>query len=295
MSTVLVVDDNAVDRKVVRGLLEKAGGLSVQLVESGAAALEMLRQSVPDVVITDLVMPEMDGFALVKAIVAAYPQVPIILMTGYGSEAIAVNALHAGAASYVPKSHLSSLLADTVLKLLEILRQQEQQQRLIGRLVRQDCEFELDNDPRLVPSIVHYMIRGLRGVGHHDESIGIRVSVALEEALNNAIYHGNLELSSALRELDAAEYREIVRQRREQAPYCERKVHVRAEISRDEARFRIRDEGPGFDPQSLPDPTDPSNLDQPSGRGVMLMRTFMDEVVFEPCGNEVTLVKRFAS
>jgi len=294
MSTVLVVDDNPVDRMAVRGLLEKAGGLSVRLVESGAAALEALRQSVPDVVITDLVMPGMDGFTLVKSIVASYPQVPIVLMTGYGSEEIAVNALHAGAASYVPKSHLAGLLADTVFKLVEILRQQEQQQRLIGRLVRQDCEFELDSDPRLVPSIVHYMVRGLRGVGHSDESISIRVSVALEEALNNAIYHGNLELSSALRELDSAEYREIIRQRREQSPYRERKIYIRAEISRDEARFRIRDEGPGFDPRSLPDPTDPSNLDQPSGRGVMLMRTFMDEVTFEPRGNEVLLVKRFS-
>ncbi|MFO0867780.1 MAG: response regulator [Pirellulales bacterium] len=292
MSTVLVVDDNPVDRRIVGGLLERTGGLSVRFAENGATALAAIQQSVPDVVVTDLVMPEMDGLALVSAVVSHYPRVPIVLMTGHGSEEIAVRALQAGAASYVPKSHLASMLAETVQKLLEMLREQEHQQRLLGRLVHHQCEFELDSDLTLVPPVIHYLIRGLRGVGFRDEGTQIRISVALEEALNNAIYHGNLELSSDLRELSSTEYRRIVRERRESRPYCERKVHLRAEITRQEARFHIRDEGPGFDPQSLPDPTDPANLELPSGRGVMLMRTFMEEVAYSPRGNEVTLVKR---
>ena len=59
----------------------------------------------------------------------------------------------------------------------------------------------------------------------------------------------------------------------------------------DECRFVIRDEGPGFDPNSLPDATDPARP-APCGRGLLLMRTFMDEVHFNEKGNEVTLVKR---
>ncbi len=57
----------------------------------------------------------------------------------------------------------------------------------------------------------------------------------------------------------------------------------------------IRDEGSGFDRSELPDPTDPENLLKSSGRGVMLMQTFMDEVIFNDRGNEVTLIKRRAS
>jgi len=53
----------------------------------------------------------------------------------------------------------------------------------------------------------------------------------------------------------------------------------------------VRDEGPGFDPASLPDPTDPANLDRPCGRGMLLMRTFMDNVIYNDRGNEVTLFK----
>jgi len=58
--------------------------------------------------------------------------------------------------------------------------------------------------------------------------------------------------------------------------------------------FIVRDEGPGFDPSALPDPTDPENLLKPCGRGVMLIRTFMDQVNFSAKGNEITMVKRRA-
>ncbi|MFO0905387.1 MAG: response regulator [Pirellulales bacterium] len=294
MSTVLVVDDNPVDRRLVGGLLERAGGLTVRFADDGVQALEQMQAAVPDVVVTDLVMPDMDGLALVSQVAKCYPRVPIVLMTGHGSEDIAVQALHAGAASYVPKSHLASMLADTIQKLLEMLREQEHQQRLIGRMVSQHCEFQLDNDLSLVPAVINFLIRQIRGVGFRDDSVCIRISVALEEALNNAIFHGNLELSSDLRDLDTAAYRQHIRERREASPYCDRRITIKSSIDRESARIYIRDEGPGFDPQALPDPTDPANLELPSGRGVMLMRTFMDDVVFGPAGNEVTLTKRLA-
>ena len=57
-------------------------------------------------------------------------------------------------------------------------------------------------------------------------------------------------------------------------------------------RLIVRDEGPGFDVSSLPDPTDPANLGKSSGRGLLLIRTFMDDVRFNAAGNEITLSKR---
>ena len=63
-------------------------------------------------------------------------------------------------------------------------------------------------------------------------------------------------------------------------------------MSQGNAEFVIEDQGSGFDPGSLPDPTDPANLERVSGRGVLLMRTFMDEVDFSERGNRVTMRKR---
>ena len=58
-----------------------------------------------------------------------------------------------------------------------------------------------------------------------------------------------------------------------------------------DATYVVRDEGQGFDPKFLPDPTDPEHLLKPSGRGLMLIRTFMDKVEFNKSGTEITMVK----
>ena len=87
-------------------------------------------------------------------------------------------------------------------------------------------------------------------------------------------------------------YQRLIDERCRTAPYCERRIRVVARLDRDEARFTIADDGPGFDPGALPDPRAAQNLERLSGRGVLLMRTFMDEVTFHERGNVVTLVKR---
>jgi anti-anti-sigma factor len=120
----------------------------------------------------------------------------------------------------------------------------------------------------------------------------IRVCIALEEALRNALFHGNLELTSEQREGDTDVYQELVEHRTRREPYASRKLHVTVDVTPHSGRFMIRDEGPGFDPKKLPDPTDPENLERVSGRGLLLMRTFMDDVAFNATGNEVTMLKR---
>jgi anti-sigma regulatory factor (Ser/Thr protein kinase) len=122
----------------------------------------------------------------------------------------------------------------------------------------------------------------------------LEMGAALSEALHNALLHGNLEIGSQLRDEDLRRYLRTLRERRKMSPYRERRIHLRATVSAEAAVFTLRDEGPGFDPQTIPDPTDPRNLLHPSGRGVFLMRAFMDDVRFNAAGNEVTLKKRFS-
>jgi anti-sigma regulatory factor (Ser/Thr protein kinase) len=83
--------------------------------------------------------------------------------------------------------------------------------------------------------------------------------------------------------------------RRNTEPYRDRRVHVRASLARDEAVYVVRDDGPGFDPTRLPNSADPTQLDRVGGRGLMLIRTFMDHVAHNPRGNEITMIKRHAS
>lgn len=291
MATVLVVDDSTVERLRAGALLERRG-IQVVQAANGREALEALTQSPPDLVVTDLQMPEMDGLELVERVRTTYPALPVVLMTAHGSEDIAVQALRRGASSYVPKRFLARDLADTAENLLGLVRAAREQQRVLECLVQTESRFVLHSDSALITPLVGYLQANLERMKLCDAQTRLRVTVALREALVNAIEHGNLELKSELKETSHQSFHLLLEQRRQLSPYRDRKVHVQARESLEEVVYIIRDEGPGFDPNNLPDPLDPANLERCSGRGILLIRTFMDEVYFNDTGNEITLVKR---
>ena len=125
-----------------------------------------------------------------------------------------------------------------------------------------------------------------------DETERLRVGIALEEALKNAYYHGSLEVGSGSGWPQRKAIEKIARERSLEEPYRNRRIHVHAKVSRAEAVFVIRDDGPGFDTSRLPDPADAESQNSSSSRGIVLMRTIMNEVRYNDKGNEVTLVKR---
>jgi DNA-binding response OmpR family regulator len=292
MPGVLVVDDSAMDRRLAGAFLEKDAQFSVSYAGHGAEALAAMHKSPPDLVVTDLIMPEMDGLQLVSTVREKFPLVPVILMTSLGSEEIAVKALHQGAASYVPKKFLGRDLLDTARRVLAVTGHKLSQVKLMECMTHSTAQFILHNDRALIPALVGHLQDRVSQIGLGDDVDRMQIGVALEEALTNSLYHGNLEISSELREKDFLTYYATYEERSRQMPYAERRIFVDATISRDQAEFVIRDEGPGFDPASLPDPTDPANLERLSGRGVLLMRTFMDELEYNSTGNEVRMVKR---
>ncbi len=297
MPTVLIVDDSAVDRRLAGGLLAKAGSLAIDYAENGVAAIEHMRRSLPDLVLSDLQMPEMDGLELVEAVRARWPLVPVVLMTAYGSEDIAVEALRRGAASYVPKSNLARELLDTIDNVLAVARADRRTENLMNCLVRSEAHFELSNDPVLLPAMVDHLQDYVTRMRLCDETDRIRVGIALEEALLNALYHGNLELttqqlresSESLLEADAPD---LVEERCRTSPFCDRKIYVSVYLKPGEVEYVIRDEGPGFEPDLQEEPTDLMKSDGDGRRGLMLMRTFMNDVRFNDLGNEIHLFKR---
>ena len=289
--TVLVVDDSAIDRRVAGRVLEKSGW-HVAYAADGALALERIAADPPSAVVTDMQMPNLDGLALVERIRERFPRVPVILMTGCGSESLAIAALKAGAAGYVPKRTLAAELPAVVEQVLTASRTDERRHQVRSCQTRRTARFVIGSDPTLVQPLIAALQEDVLSMGLCDATSVIRIGVALEEALLNAIYHGNLGVSSELKERDDNAFYGLAQTRRGEAPYSERRVRIAVRVTPDEASFVIADEGPGFDVAALPDPTDPEFLDRPSGRGLLLMRAFMDEVRYNPAGNRVALVKR---
>ncbi|MCH2125358.1 MAG: ATP-binding protein [Pirellulaceae bacterium] len=294
MPNVLVVDSSPVDQKIIARLLEHLPDLRLVFTRNGEEGLNQLKQNDFHVVLTDLVIPGFDGFDLLTHIMSHYPLTPVILMTNVGNEAAAVKALQLGASGYLPKKSLNENLVDTIENVLDESRAERERLKLLDCIEKSDFSFVLENDANMFPPLISFLHRSVRAVGLCDETSGIHVCVSLEEALNNALFHGNLELDSLLRDGDQKTYHNLAAERRVTDPYCRRKIYVDVKVTAEEGCFVVRDEGPGFDPQLVPDPTAPENLEKSSGRGLLLMKTFMDDVRHNKLGNQVTMIKRSA-
>ena len=128
--------------------------------------------------------------------------------------------------------------------------------------------FKIPSEIKYIESVLDYLNERMIKLGIVDSEESL-VLMALDEAIVNAIKHGNRG--------DAR-----------------KAVHIVAELSSGEACFTVSDEGPGFARENVPDPTDPSRLLEPSGRGLFLISHIMDEVCYNQCGNEIRMIKHSA-
>jgi serine/threonine-protein kinase RsbW len=99
---------------------------------------------------------------------------------------------------------------------------------------------------------------------HLDDDIYGNIMIAVTEAVNNAIKHGNSNNKA-------------------------KNVHLSLSLDESMIKFIVKDEGPGFNYENLPDPTSPENLEKPGGRGIFLMKHLSDEVEFKDNGRVVEL------
>lgn len=127
------------------------------------------------------------------------------------------------------------------------------------------CDQVIPNDLAVGRRLLDQLLQQLEALEwSRREVFGIRLAV--DEALVNANLHGNA--------LDKGKH-----------------VHFCCWLSPRKMRVEITDEGPGFDPRCLPDPTDAAHVSRPCGRGVMLMRAFMSHIEFHQRGNQVVMEK----
>ncbi|NNF12540.1 MAG: ATP-binding protein [Gemmatimonadetes bacterium] len=130
-----------------------------------------------------------------------------------------------------------------------------------------DLVLEIPTDIQSIEGAVDYVMSHCMTCVEHARRLNLNFRVGLTEALSNAMLYGNGRDPS-------------------------KNVVVEVCVYAGSLRAKIRDQGMGFDPSSVPDPTLPENLARPCGRGLFLMRELLDEVWYNERGNEVTLVLR---
>ncbi|MGI9468437.1 MAG: response regulator [Rubripirellula sp.] len=291
-SHILIVDDSPTQLRQIQFLLEREGFV-VQSAVDGVQALASIKDNMPMLVVTDLQMPEMNGLELVASVKETIPALPVILTTSQGSEEIASQALKAGAASYVPKRELNDTLIPVLQQVMAVNKATKAVPKVAKNAIESNITLEVTNDESQIPDIISRLELPMVELDLFDEGERMQIAMALDEALLNAMIHGNLEVSSELRQSDdGAPYVNMIAKRKQEAPYNDRKVNIKLEASNEQVTFTIRDDGPGFDAAALRDPTDPENIERAGGRGLLLINAFMDEVSHNEVGNEIRMVKR---
>lgn len=313
MAKILVVEDSAVDRKLVGSLLSKNQRWLVEYAQDGADAIQRLsgasslpsgsddqpqrldndlakgQKILPDLIVTDLRMPNIDGLQLVRHVRDQHPQIPVVLITSYGSEQIAMDALRAGATNFTPKHSLSTDLPRTVEQVLTLAEHMrfDRDPKILPET--KQIAFVLENESSFIGPTIEHLQENLPSWSDRDR---LQIGMALDEAITNAMHHGNLEVDSSLREgEDESAYYETIQQRKKTTPFCHRRVRIEAEFSNRHVCVQISDDGCGFDPGKIPDPTDEENIHRVCGRGLFLIKSFMDSVAYNAAGNQITMTK----
>ncbi|HEY8561167.1 MAG TPA: ATP-binding protein [Pyrinomonadaceae bacterium] len=254
MKKILIVDDHDDLASLLTKEFTKSGH-SVKILENRDEAVELLEKKVFDVVITDL-----DGENLSAATDArCLPDAPD------DARRSAVKAFKICISNFDKNNFDEDELKFFVEKTLDCKAKCVDKIELVQEL-HEKIEFEVPSVISLMHSILDYLMKRVEKVGVVNPETS-NLFVALDEAFVNAVKHGNKFDSSKL-------------------------VRITADVSPEEARFTIEDEGDGFNVAEIPDPLDPQNLFKTSGRGVLFIYNIMDEVKYNERGNRLTMVKR---
>lgn len=289
--SVLVVDDDPVTLECL-GETVKFLGLEVLTASDGEQALQLFEQHHPNLVVTDVRMPNMDGLSLTHQLKVRRPDCPVIIVTGYGDESTAVAALKAGACDYLHKPFQISELKNTLERALSLIRAGAMESQALRSLGKLTWSFEIENDLDNLGGILTVMLRPVDVWLPESEQLHVRMG--LQELLMNAIEHGNLGISAAEKQeaLMNDTYEALLDSRRQMPGHAARRVTVWMENDPSQHLFqcRICDEGEGFDWE----PRLTSNGETlpalaGSGRGIFLVKTLIPHIQYLGCGNEVRI------
>lgn len=254
---VLLVDDEPHVTEILSRILSQSKLESV-IASSGEEALHLLRNHRVDLMITDILMPGMNGLELMEKIKAQFPALPIIVLTAHGDFYVAKEALNRGAFYFLTKPFNKATIIKVTEKALRLPRLTSEK-RCVIPYATQVLRYRIPNETMMIPAISHQLMRACDDMGFSGKKVNFAVPLAVDELVLNAIKHGN--------KFDPV-----------------KTVKVEAEVSSARVTITVEDEGEGFDFASLPDKFNEESLMAEEGRGIMMVRFYAEDLQFENGG-----------
>lgn len=295
MAAILLAEDSPTHATLIQRLLEDAGH-DVICVADGQQAFDGIQVDRPDLVVTDLQMPRINGVELVTQIAEQFPMLPSIVVTARGSESLAVDALAKGATNFVPKDSMAKLLTRTVRQTIQLARLDAS----IDSYSQQSLPFEwtahLHSDPLKTDPIVWAVVQTMAAADLLGPTQRLRVGIATMSGLFNAICFGNLQLTDDDKFIgqvlsDDPACSETFSERFKGTPASKLETVVRVSIGDRDTRIAIRHTGRGRAARLRPVPGTPESFEIEHSRRLMLITSFMDDVMFRHDATEMVMVK----
>lgn len=289
MSDHLVVIDPCPDTQARISEQLRDRGVSVVAVSDPTTALTTIDIAAPDIVITDLFLPEATGLTLLKELKARHELCPVIVMAKDAPEPMIVQALRIGAADYLHKPVTEGELAYALQRARNLLPADLTD---IPGLCRSEYRLTVNSDPIHIPGVISWLVKTTASTLSPIRRLHLRG--ALQELLFNAIEHGNLEIHYKEKQQALAEgqYEQLLAHRIAHARLKDRCViiHVLHDERSNNLVYRITDEGRGFKWRSLLTRSqEVGESEDVNGRGIFLARSFFPCLAYNERGNEVTI------
>lgn len=244
-------------------------GLSGVLVEGPNVFAQGVDEERCAVAVIDADFPEEGLLSLLRTeVLGGTGAVPVIAVLSKPSPHLEIELLSAGAYDVVVEPVGIEAMADKIAQ-AAACHQAALEAMDLRRGIRKRLDMDLPSECTMVHRVVCYVVREARDFGFEGRHLRTAIPLALTEALVNAVKHGNDEAA-------------------------DKRVGLSVDIDVDGVTMTVWDEGEGFDPASIPESIRPEDILKESGRGIFLIRAYMDEVEFSEDGRRIRM-KKYAS
>lgn len=258
--SILIIDDEEEIRTSLSEIVEELG-LTPLTAQDGLEALNVLKSKKIDLIITDLMMPKMDGLNFIVKSREFNPSLPIAVISGYGDAKNATLALTRGAFNFITKPFTIKEVENVIRKGIRLRELSLGTDKLLQNVLNQ-TEIVIPSYPHLLSSVTLYIIKECQWRGIDNENVLNNISVCTDEILTNALVHGNSKNPdkniSAILNFDAEKF-----------------------------TLTVKDEGEGFDAKKFSRQLKGNRTEIPTKRGLFIVEYLMDEVSFNEKGNEI--------
>ena len=272
-------------------------GYPVTTRANAEEALEMIREkSKIALLITDIDLPGISGIDLLKIVRETEPGIPVVIITGLRTLDSAISAIKHGAYDFITKPFELGEVRKVVEKVLRYRSSSEKRRQIFKFTDAFSIKFDIPTNQLDASMAGEHFARFLLNTGFCKADEFHQFYVAFTETLINAVEHGNLELSSSIKEDDFEKiklFEELRSSRLKDPHYGKRRVSITFLYNQDCFSLTVTDQGKGFNWREYV--TDKNQFfhvsAKPYGRGFMLIHHVIDEVYFNEAGNSITLVK----